>query len=81
MNFISQKYLLCRHSLIPSRTIRHGPHKKEASNSMSVVARVFFAAVTFLTSRCLVTVKDTHFSTQTDGRDLLSTSFRRNQVL
>jgi hypothetical protein len=31
--------------------IRHGPHKKFASNNSSIIAYVFFAAVTFLSSR------------------------------
>jgi hypothetical protein len=44
--------------------------ENNASNNSSIVVCVFVAAVTFLSSRCLVTIRDTHTGTQIDERDL-----------
>jgi hypothetical protein len=44
--------------------------ENDASNNSSIVACVFVAAVTFIPSRCLETIRDTHIDTETDGRDL-----------
>jgi hypothetical protein len=49
--------------------------ENDASNNSFIVAYVFVATVMFLPSRCLVTI-----ATQTDGRDVWSTSLRRAQV-
>jgi hypothetical protein len=42
--------------------IRYAPHGKNSSNNSSIVAYVFIAAITFLLSRRLATIGDTHIN-------------------
>jgi hypothetical protein len=67
--------------------------ENDGSNYSSIVAYIFFAAVTFLPSRYLATIleslpssylgttgRNIHVDTQTEERDLLSTALRWAQV-
>jgi hypothetical protein len=51
--------------IVCSPLIRHGPNN-DVSNNSSIVACVFVAAVTFLPSRYLATMGDTHADTLRD---------------
>jgi hypothetical protein len=51
--------------------------ENDASNNSSVDASVFVAAVTFLPSRYLATIRDTYIDKQTAGEDLWNTLWSR----
>jgi hypothetical protein len=44
--------------------------ENDESNNYSIIASVFVAALTFLLSRCLVTIGDTHTDTLIDEKKL-----------
>jgi hypothetical protein len=60
-------------------SVRHATYKNHTFNNYSIVC-VFVAPVTFLPSRCLATISDTHIDIQIDGRHLWSTPLRQTQV-
>jgi hypothetical protein len=57
-------------------SIWHGPRRERRVEKLSYFWCVFFAAVTFSSSRCLANIGDTYTATQTDERDLWSTPLR-----
>jgi hypothetical protein len=53
---------------------------ENGESNYSYILRVFVAVVTWLPSRCLATIGDTHTDTQTDGRDFWSMPLRWAQL-